>query len=161
MTNHTEPERTDLPSRKVVYIPYSGLNTGMGQGIRTLYAWVGTYYKDRVSDVTVCFDERPTQQTIKDRERHVEAEGRFDLDEYIPIDTKLPHGLVIKEVASESIITRAFKGPLPEIVPQSIDWLADMVERHDVAPGYRQRFIKMAKKPTDTDWEIEVQLVLR
>ncbi|MBN1944819.1 MAG: hypothetical protein JW797_04045 [Bradymonadales bacterium] len=158
---HQEPERTDLPQRKVLYATYEGPNSGLGKAVHPVYAWVGTYYQDRVSDVTVAYSHRPSPEEAGNKERQIQVEIRFDLDEYIPIETKVPPGLAIKQVASETIISRSFAGPLPEMQPRVFSWLEEMSERYPVASGYRQRFVTMAQRPDAPDWEIEVQLVLK
>lgn len=150
-----------LPPRKVIYSTYNGPRKGLAAATKHVYGWVGTYYKDQVSDVVVCFDERPTPEGSGDPNLFINIEVRFDLDDNFSMNTKLPPDLEVKEVPGESILCHTYAGPMTGLMKDIVPWLTETATAHDVRPGFRQRMVTMKQKPNDPGWEVEVQLVLR
>ena len=159
--SHELDEQVVLPERKAVVATYSGPRRGLGKGSRTVYAWVGTYFKDRVGDVTVCFDARPIDLAKTDPDETIGVEIRFDVDDDFPFATKLPQGLKVHRLPREEVLIHSYKGPLTGMNADILPWLRSAAEENDIRPGYRQRMVVMKKKPTDDGWVVEVELVLR
>ena len=154
-------DRVEFPARKAVVATYSGPKSGLGQATKTMYGWVGTYFKDRIPDIYVCLDERPAPGTAGDQAVHVNAEIRLEVDDHFSDATKLPEGLTVRKLPPEATIARRYTGPMPGFLKEVLPWMEEMAKQHNVAPGYRQRMVVMAKDPMSPDWEVEVELVLR
>lgn len=160
MTHQSEDERVVLPERKSVVSAYSGPRSGLGGATRTVYAWVGTYFRERIGDVTVCFDSRPTDLSKPDPDELIEVEVRFDVDDDFPFATKLPQELTTHRLPREEVLIHSYSGPLTGLNANIIPWMADAAARHKVKPGFRQRMVVMKKSPTDEGWQVEVELVV-
>jgi hypothetical protein len=146
------------PPRKTIYSSYHGPKAGLGAATRLLYSWVGTYFPDRVEDVTVCFADRAALDA--ERDAPIDVEVRFDVDEWFNPGTVLPQGLQLKRMAGEALLLHTYRGPLTGLNDALRPWLAEAARRRQVAPGYRQRMVRMAQRPDAPDWEVEVALVL-
>ena len=147
-----------VPPCKVVYSSYEGPRRGLGRATKLLYSWVGTYFADRVGDVTVCFSDRGSFDAAGDAP--VEVEARFVVDEPFSEKTRLPDGLEIKKVPGEVVLSTFYRGPLTGLKAAVRPWLKAVADGKPLEPGYRQRMITIADSPQSPDWEIEVAVVL-
>jgi hypothetical protein len=152
-------DEVSLPSRKTVYSTYTGPRKGLGGASRLLYSWVGTYFADQIGDVTVCFSDLAAAKAAPGE--IVEIEVRFDVDDHFSESTQIPDGLELKRVPPETLLLHTYEGPLTTLKEDVIPWLEASGAENDVKPGYRQRMVRMAKRPTSPNWEVEVALVLK
>jgi hypothetical protein len=157
MSDIVKEAKAKLPSRKAVYSEYSGPRKGLGDAQRLVTAWVGTYFEDRVNEVTICFAKRPTGPPKPDETINVEV--RFDLDAYISEHTKLPPGLNIKPLPEETVVYHQYEGPANRALIDAAMWMADADKRFKTRPGFRYRMVKMPANREDTAI-VETQLVL-
>jgi len=153
-------ERYVRPERLAVTSKYEGPRSGLGQATRTVYAWVGTYFKDRVGEVTVCFESRPVDLAKPDPGEVIRAEVLFEVEEDFNKATKLPPGLKVEGLPREDVIIHTYEGALTGMNEDVVNWLIETSSECDVRPGYRQRMVVMKKKPTDSGWVVEAELVL-
>ena len=153
-------ERYVRPERLAVISKYEGPRSGLGQATRTVYAWVGTYFKARVGEVTVCFESRPVDLNKPDPNEAIRAEILFEVEEDFNKATKLPPGLKVEGLPREDVIIHTYEGPLTEMTKDVVTWLIETSSETDVRSGYRQRMVVMKKKPTDSGWVVEAELVL-
>lgn len=161
MSQGLDHERVTLPERRSVVSTYSGPRSGLGGATRAVYAWVGTYFRDRVGDVTVGFDMRPADLAKPDPTEIIGVEIRFDVDDDFPLATKLPQGLKVHHVPREEVLIHSYEGPLTGMNADIIPWMTSAAREYVVRPGYRHRMKVTKKKPTDDGWVIEAELVLR
>ena len=152
-------EEVTLPERMSVVSDYQGSRKGLGGATRQVYAWVGTYFEERVGDVTVCLAKRPVDRSRPDPDQEIEAEIRFDVDDDFDVHTKLPPGLEVRQVGGDSLLVHTYEGPLTGLNGDILPWLIETSSENDVKPGYRQRMVVMKKRPTEPGWVVEVQLV--
>ena len=152
-------DEVSLPSRKTVFSTFIGPRKGLGTASRLLYSWVGTYFADQVGDVTVCFADLAAAKVGP--EEPIEIEVRFDVEDHFSESTQLPNELELKRVPPETLLVHTYAGPLTKLKEDVIPWLEATAADNEVKPGYRQRMVRMAKRPTSPNWEVEVALVLK
>ncbi len=153
-------ELVELPARRAVVAHYQGPRSGMGEASKAVYSWVGTYFKERASEVTVCLDSRPQGGGRPDPNEVVRAEVRFDVDDAFPENAILPDGLTLERIDPETITVREYTGPLTGMQMAIRPWIDDVCQEFEVLPGYRQRMLRTAQAPTSPEWRVEVQLVI-
>jgi hypothetical protein len=151
-------EQYAFPERRVIFARYSGPRKGLADASKPLYAWVGTYFKDRIQDVTFCFAERAPEESMGDPEALIDVEMQLELDDYVARDTRLPEGLAIRTLPPETLLFGSYQGPLTGMRAAMIPWIEAMSQAFDVGPGYRQRIVRPGKSPDDPAWEVEIQL---
>ena len=154
------PQKRVLEKRKSVCIPFNGPRSTLGAELRPLMIWIYHNYRYRLSEVTVCWQQRDTTELVVEEDQIKTAEFRLDLDRHLPYDVeqKLPENAQVKDLPEETIVCRTFAGPLEEVTIQSLEWMKEMESTTCLAPGYRQRFAKFGSEESP-NWEIEVQLL--
>jgi hypothetical protein len=150
-----------VAKRNAIVLYYTGPKSGLPEAAKPFYAWVGTYFQARLTEIVTCFDERPNRQSATDPGWPVVAEVRLDLDGHFAPTTKVPDGLQIVAIPRETTIAHRYKGPLTGLMDDILPWMDTACKEHDVAPGYRRRMLTKCASPEDPDWELEVQLMLR
>lgn len=150
-------EKVVLPQRRAIVTTYSGPKGNVGKGIQPLAAWVGTYYADRVGDITVYFAERP--QGPEPPTTPVQAKIFFEVDDDFHEGTKLPPDLKLERLPSQTVLYNTYTGPLTGLGPVMGKWLLAMQGSFDLKPGFWQRMLQQRPSPQDPGWEVEFAVI--
>ena len=155
----SDPSLIELPARRAVCVRYAGPRSGLGGATRTVYGWVGTYFPNRIGDVTIQFSKRPKPDHVFAPTEPIHATIVFEIDDVVPEQAVLPDSMTLETLMPESLITTRYGGPLTALHETSLPWMESMTKRYALQPGYRQRMVEMKSTPTDPGWEVEVQLL--
>ncbi|MBN1946505.1 MAG: hypothetical protein JW797_12600 [Bradymonadales bacterium] len=154
-----QPKQVRIDKRECLVLPYSGPRNELFKNLRPFYAWVYKHHRWRMSDITIVYAQRESQGLVVSQAHPIKAEYRFDLDRYLETDIELPKGAEVRKLPPETLIVQRFRGAVEQVMTQEVQWIDQMARSNNVAPGYRERLVKVGDKDSP-EWEIEVQLLL-
>lgn len=158
--NGSGGKRVELPPRKALCRRFTGPKSGLGKALRPFMAWVYKHYRHQMKDVTVVYAERKTQDLLYEPDPSIEAEFRLDLERHLPYDIERPEHAEVRDLPAETLLVKSFRGDPGDFMGDLVQWVADVSRTQRLAPGYRERYAKIAS-PQSADWEIEAQVVLK
>jgi hypothetical protein len=152
--------KRELAPRKALCQRFSGPKSQLGKGLRPFMAWVYHHYRHAMPQVTVCYAKRDTQDLLYEPDPQIEGEFRLDLDRHLPYDVQRPEGSEVRDLPAESLLVKSFRGDPGDFMSDLVQWLADVGRTQTLAPGYRERYVKIGSAESP-DWELEAQVVFK